>query len=74
MTIPLNMHAARAAMNSDPNVRAWVEEYLKEKERTRQSASSEEEFERHWKYVKPERMHEGALEAVSAYVQRFEEH
>jgi hypothetical protein len=25
------------------------------------------EFEKHWLYVRPERMHEGAIEGVAAY-------
>jgi len=33
---------------------------------------TDEEFEKHWLYVRPERMHEGALEAVSAYQQDHE--
>jgi hypothetical protein len=35
---------------------------------------TDEEFEKHWLYVRPERMHEGAIEAVMAYAQRNEEH
>ena len=35
---------------------------------------TDEEFEKHWLYVRPERMHEGAVEAVVAYRQRNEEH
>ena len=35
---------------------------------------SDAEFDKHWLYVRPERMHEGAIEAVTAYVQRNEEH
>jgi hypothetical protein len=26
-----------------------------------------EEFEKHWLYVRPERMHDGAIEGVTAY-------
>jgi len=33
---------------------------------------TDEEFEKHWLYVRPERMHEGALEGVSAYQQKQE--
>jgi hypothetical protein len=29
----------------------------------------DEEFDKHWRYVKPERMHEGAIEAVTAFMQ-----
>jgi hypothetical protein len=70
----LNMHAARMAMNRDPDLRTWVEEYLKEKERVANGAMTDEEFEQHWRHVKPERMHEGALEAVGVYMQRYEDH
>jgi hypothetical protein len=61
-------------MNQDPELRAWVEEYLKSKERQVESALDEEAFEKHWRYVRPERMHEGAVEAVSAYHDRLAEH
>jgi hypothetical protein len=30
------------------------------------------EFEKHWLYVRPERMHEGAIEAVSAYTEQHQ--
>jgi hypothetical protein len=33
---------------------------------------TDEEFEKHWLYVRPERMHEGALEAVAAHRQEHE--
>lgn len=66
------MHAARMALNRDPQLREWAERWLKERERAGQSSMSDEEFEKHWRYVKPERMHEGAIEAVSAYGQREE--
>ncbi len=72
MNASLSMHAARSAMNRDPEVRAWVEQWLKSRERAAQPAMSEEEFERHWKYVRPERMHEGAVEAVTAYRQEHD--
>lgn len=64
-TIP--MHAARTALNRDPDLREWAENWLKERERAQQPAMSDEEFEKHWRYVRPERMHEGAVEAVTAY-------
>jgi hypothetical protein len=35
---------------------------------------TDEEFEKHWLYHRPERMHEGAIEAVAAYRQRNQEH
>ena len=67
MSTPLNMHAARMALNRDPELRQWVEQWLKSKERIATATMTDEEFEKHWLYVRPERMHEGALEAVSAY-------
>ena len=66
------MHAARMALNRDPELRQWVEQWLKSKERTVNTSMTDEEFEKHWLYVRPERMHEGALEAVSAYRQDHE--
>jgi len=65
--MPLNMHAARMALNRDQELRQWAEQWLKEKERTAQTALTDEQFEKHWQYVRPERMHEGAIEAVAAY-------
>jgi len=72
MSIPLNMHAARMALNRDPELRQWVEQWLKSRERTVTTTMTDEEFEKHWLYVRPERMHDGALEAVSAYRQDHE--
>ena len=72
MSTPLNMHAARMALNRDPELRQWVEQWLKNKERTVTTNMTDEEFEKHWPYVRPERMHEGALEAVIAYRQQHE--
>jgi hypothetical protein len=72
MNTPLNMHAARMALNQDPELRRWVEQWLKSKERTVNATMTDEEFEKHWLYVRPERMHEGALEAVSAHRQDHE--
>lgn len=74
MSAPLNMHAARTALNRDSELRQWAEAWLKEKERTANGAMTHEEFEKHWLYVRPERMHEGAIDAVAAYRQRNEEH
>ena len=54
-------------MNNDSEVRKWVEAFLKQKERTAQSTMTDEEFEKHWLYVRPERMHEGAIEGYTAY-------
>ena len=70
MSSPLNMHAARTALNQNPELRQWAEQYLKNKERSGKESMTDEEFEKHWLYVRPERMHEGAIEAVSAYSQR----
>lgn len=70
----MNMHTARMALNNDADLRQWAEQWLKNKERAVQAAMSEEEFEKHWLYVRPERMHEGAIEAVAAFRQRNEEH
>ena len=63
------MHMARSAMNQDPKVREWAEQFLKNKERIGRETMSDQEFDKHWRYVRPERMHEGAIEAVSAYMQ-----
>lgn len=67
MSTPLTMHAARTALNRDPELRRWAEEWLKEKERALSPSMKDEEFDKHWLYVRPERMHEGAIEAVNAY-------
>ncbi len=69
------MHMARMAMNRDPSVRAWVEEWLKARERERYLAAgegSEQAFEKHWPYVKPETMHERSLEGYVAYLDHAE--
>ena len=65
------MHMARMAMNRDPEVRVWVEQFLKGREHERYLATTEgneETFEKHWLYVKPETMHEHALEGYVAYI------
>jgi len=69
MTPSITMHMARSAMNQDPKVREWAEQFLKNKERIGRETMSDQEFDKHWRYVRPERMHEGAIEAVSAYMQ-----
>jgi hypothetical protein len=75
MSMPINTHSARTALNNDYELRQWAEEWLKSKERAAVAADMpDEEFEKHWRYVRPERMHEGAVEAVAAYRQRQEEH
>jgi hypothetical protein len=73
MNMPLNMHAARTALNNDNELRQWAEAYLKNKERASAGDLTDEEFDKHWLYVRPERMHEGAIEAVTAYRERIEE-
>ena len=67
MSTPLNMHAARTALNQDDELRRWAEGWLKAKERPVQPSMTDEEFEKHWLYVRPETMHAGAIEAVTAY-------
>ena len=62
----MDMHAARMALNHNAELRQWVEQWLKSKEREGQPAMTDDEFEKHWRYVRPERMHEGALEALAA--------
>lgn len=61
------MHGARSALNTDMDIRAWAENYLKEKTRSQLSEMTDEEFEKHWKYHKPEIMHAGAAEAMAAF-------
>jgi cyclopropane fatty-acyl-phospholipid synthase-like methyltransferase len=64
------MHGARTALNRDPEIRAWCEEFLKQKHRAINSAMTDEEYEKYWRYHKPEIMHEGAAEAIQAYKTR----
>ncbi|MEO6655997.1 MAG: hypothetical protein ABIO36_07920 [Pyrinomonadaceae bacterium] len=64
------MHGARTALNTDLDIRAWAENYLKERSRADNTAMSAEEFEKYWKYHKPEIMHAGAAEAMAAYKSR----
>ena len=61
------MHGARTALNHDMDVRVWAENFLKEKARSENTEMTEEEFEKFWRYHKPEIMHEGATEAMAAY-------
>ena len=61
------MHGARTALNTDSDIRAWAENFLKEKIRAEQTEMSDEEFEKYWKYHKPEIMHAGAAEAMAAW-------
>lgn len=67
MNTSVNTHSARMALNQDPAIRQWVEQWLKDKERAVAVGMTDEEFEKHWLYVRPERMHEGAVEGVTAY-------
>lgn len=61
------MHGARTALNKDEDIRAWAENFLKEKTKGEKPEMSDEEFEKFWKYHKPEIMHEGATDAMAAY-------
>ena len=61
------MHGARTALNTNPEIRAWAENYLKEKTRAEKPEMTEEEFDKHWKYHKPEIVHAGSAEAMAAY-------
>lgn len=65
------MHGARTAMNHVPEIREWCENFLKERERANHPEKSQEEFDKHWKYHRPEIMHAGAAEAMQAYKQAF---
>jgi hypothetical protein len=64
------MHGARSALNHDMDVRAWAENFLKERTRSENTQMSDDEFEKYWKYHKPEIMHAGAAEAMAAYKNR----
>ncbi|MCA1623865.1 MAG: hypothetical protein LC768_16230 [Acidobacteria bacterium] len=61
------MHGARTALNQNQEMRDWCENFLKSKEREANSGMTDEEFEKHWRYHRPEIMHAGAAEAVQAY-------
>lgn len=67
------MHGARTALNTIPEMREWAESYLKEKSRGENASMTDEEFEKYWKYHKPEIMHAGAAEAAMAYKERSRE-
>ncbi|MCD9186684.1 MAG: hypothetical protein LUM44_09630 [Pyrinomonadaceae bacterium] len=64
------MHGARTALNQNMEMREWCELFLKERERESKAEMTDEEFEKFWKYHKPEIMHAGAAEAVQAYKMR----
>jgi uncharacterized protein involved in tolerance to divalent cations len=67
------MHGARTALNRNEEIREWAENYLKEKTRAEKPEMSEEEFNKYWRYHRPEIMHEGATEAMQAYKERNKE-
>ena len=69
------MHGARTALNTDMETRAWAENFLKEKSRGENTPMTDEEFEKYWRYHKPEIMHAGAAEAMAAFrdAKRMEE-
>lgn len=64
------MHGARTALNQSDEMREWCEDFLKAKTRDEMPELSEEEFNKYWRYHRPEIMHGGAAEAVQAYKQR----
>jgi hypothetical protein len=64
------MHGARTALNTNEEIRAWAENWLKEKTRDENGSMTDEEFEKYWRYHKPEIMYEGSAEAVQAYKMR----
>lgn len=64
------MHGARTALNTDMDIRAWAENYLREKTRGENTQMNDEEFEKYWRYHKPEIIHVGAAEAMAAYKNR----
>ncbi len=72
MSGPLNTHGARTALNRDPKLRQWAEQWLKSKERMGKEGMTDAEFDEHWLYVRPERMHEGAIAAVTAFMESQE--
>jgi hypothetical protein len=53
------MHAARMALNGDPDLREWAEQWLKSKERTVSADMTDEEFDKHRLYIFLEKMHQG---------------
>ena len=61
------MHGARTALNQNQEMRDWCEKFLKSKEREANRHLTDEEFEKHWRYHRPEIMHAGAAEAVQAF-------
>src|SRR2546428_67613 len=47
MSLPLNMHAARTALNQDEKLRQWAEGWLKDKERAANATMTDEELAKH---------------------------
>ncbi len=69
----ISVHAARTALNRDPQLRQWAEQWLKSRERIDfmlTPGATEGDFEKHWPYVRPERMHDGAVAAVTAFYEQ----
>ena len=66
------MHGARTALNQNAEIREWCENFLKERERAGHPEMTDEEFNKHWRYHRPEIMHAGAAEAMQAYKARGE--
>jgi hypothetical protein len=61
------MHGARTALNTDQEIRAWAENWLKERTRGENLSMTDEDFEKYWRYHKPEIIHAGAAEAMQAW-------
>jgi hypothetical protein len=64
------MHGARTALNTDAEIRAWAEDFLKKRTRSEKSEMTDEEFDKYWRYHKPEIVHAGAADAIQAYKSR----
>ena len=66
------MHGARTALNQNSEMREWCENYLKGREKENRPELNDEEFQKHWRYHRPEIMHAGAAESVQAWKMRDE--
>ena len=64
------MHGARTALNQNSEMREWCENYLKDREKGNHPEMSDEEFQKHWRYHRPEIMHAGAAESVQAWKEK----
>lgn len=64
------MHGARTALNQNSEMREWCEFFLKDREKASKPEMNDEEFEKYWRYHRPEIMHAGAADAVQAYKAR----